>query len=63
MIRETIIFLIAIILAVGSVYLIVTMDSEKSSGRYINCGVSEISPDFSNEMKEACRKARSNSSN
>jgi hypothetical protein len=26
--------------------------------RVINCGVSEISPDFTTEMKEACRKAR-----
>jgi hypothetical protein len=26
--------------------------------KVINCGVSEISPDFTNEMREACRRAR-----
>lgn len=26
----------------------------------INCGISEISPDFTNEMREACRQARAN---
>lgn len=31
----------------------------KSNVRVIDCSVSEISPDFTTEMKEACRKARS----
>jgi hypothetical protein len=57
MMREVLIFLTAIILSMVSVYFIVTMDS--TAGKNINCGVSEISPDFTNEMKEACRKARS----
>lgn len=26
----------------------------------INCGISEISPDFTPEMREACRQARAN---
>jgi len=26
--------------------------------KVINCGISEISPDFTNEMKQACRQAR-----
>lgn len=26
--------------------------------RVINCGVAEISPDFTPEMREACRRAR-----
>ena len=26
----------------------------------INCSISEISPDFTNEMREACRQARAN---
>jgi capsular polysaccharide biosynthesis protein len=26
--------------------------------RVINCGVAEISPDFTTEMREACRRAR-----
>jgi hypothetical protein len=32
----------------------------KSEGVWINCGLSEISPDFTSEMREACRQARSN---
>ena len=31
----------------------------KSNIKVIDCGVSEISPDFTTEMREACRKARS----
>lgn len=31
----------------------------KPSGVWINCGLSEISPDFTNEMRAACRQARS----
>lgn len=26
--------------------------------RVINCGIAEISPDFTTEMREACRRAR-----
>ena len=29
----------------------------------INCDISEISPDFTNEMREACRQARANNFN
>lgn len=28
--------------------------------RVINCGISEISPDFTTEMREACRALRTN---
>ena len=31
---------------------------KKSDGVWINCGLSEISPDFTNEMREACRQLR-----
>jgi len=31
-----------------------------SKGIWINCGLSEISPDFTDKMREACRQARSN---
>ena len=31
---------------------------KKSDGIWINCGLSEISPDFTNEMREACRQLR-----
>jgi len=27
-------------------------------GKYINCGISEISPDFTNEMRQMCRQLR-----
>ena len=30
----------------------------KPEGIWINCGVSEISPDFTTEMREACRQLR-----
>jgi hypothetical protein len=28
------------------------------TNKVINCGVAEISPDFTTEMRQACRKAR-----
>jgi hypothetical protein len=31
---------------------------KKSDGVWINCSISEISPDFTTEMREACRQAR-----
>jgi len=31
---------------------------KKSNGVWINCELSEISPDFTNEMREACRQLR-----
>ena len=31
---------------------------KKSDGVWINCELSEISPDFTNEMREACRQLR-----
>lgn len=31
----------------------------RPAGVWINCGLSEISPDFTNEMRQACRQARS----
>lgn len=30
----------------------------QSKGTYINCGLSEISPDFTPEMKKLCRETR-----
>lgn len=43
-------------LAVG-IYFI--MSQPKHGVRVIDCSLVEISPDFTNEMREACRKARS----
>ena len=47
------------ILAVIAIFTIVHV-KEKSRGIWINCAVSEISPDFTPEMKELCRHHRSN---
>jgi hypothetical protein len=33
---------------------------DKRQGVWINCGLSEISPDFTPEMRQVCRQARSN---
>ena len=43
-------------LAVG-IYFI--MSQPKHGVRVIDCSIAEISPDFSTEMRDACRKARS----
>ena len=37
-------------------FLIVFVPQPK--GTYINCGLSEISPDFTPEMKKLCRETR-----
>jgi hypothetical protein len=39
--------------------LILFFAVDRPKGVWINCGLSEISPDFTNEMREACRQARS----
>ncbi len=43
-------------IAAGIVIAIATYPND---GRVIDCGIAEISPDYTNAMKEACRKARS----
>jgi hypothetical protein len=39
--------------------LILFFAVDQPKGVWINCGLSEISPDFTNEMRTACRQARS----
>jgi hypothetical protein len=34
------------------------LSTSKSEGVWIDCGISEISPDFTTEMREACRQLR-----
>jgi hypothetical protein len=51
--REFILVLLAV--AIGVVLAISSFPSDK---RMIDCSVAEISPDYTNEMKAACRKAR-----
>jgi hypothetical protein len=52
--KEVILMIVAI--AAGIVIAIATYPND---GRVIDCGIAEISPDYTNAMKEACRKARS----
>ena len=59
MIRDTLIMLAVIALAILMFVFIVWSNSLQSSERRIDCTWSEISPDFSTAMREACRKARS----
>ena len=56
--RETIkiaVVIIAVLVAIPILFLILP---KKSDGVWINCELSEISPDFTNEMREACRQLR-----
>jgi hypothetical protein len=38
--------------------VVIFLSMPKPEGIWINCGVSEISPDFTTEMREACRQLR-----
>lgn len=60
-IRYALLFVAVILLSVGMVALIVisTTVLPQPEVRRINCTWSEISPDFTPAMREACRKARS----
>ena len=49
-------FILVIVVVAISVFL--ALAYFPSDRRVIDCGIAEISPDYSNEMKEACRKAR-----
>jgi hypothetical protein len=55
--RDKLIIGVAVIAVMA---IAVIFDQIKSEGVWINCGLSEISPDFTSEMREACRQARSN---
>ena len=51
-------------IAVGAIVFLIVIPlmffilPKKSDGVWINCELSEISPDFTNEMREACRQLR-----
>lgn len=34
------------------------LQREHQRGIWVNCGLTEISPDYTNDMREACRQAR-----
>jgi hypothetical protein len=56
--RETIkISVVVIVFVIVAPLLFLTLP-KKSDGIWINCGLSEISPDFTTEMREACRQLR-----
>lgn len=47
--------LIGLAIAAGVVLALATYPD---NGKVIDCSIAEISPDYTNAMKEACRKAR-----
>jgi hypothetical protein len=56
--RETIkitVMIVAVLIVIPLMFLTLP---KKSDGVWINCEISEISPDFTNEMREACRQLR-----
>jgi hypothetical protein len=59
MIRTALMFLVVVALAVLMFVFIVWSGTMQPRERRIDCTWSEISPDFSPAMREACRKARS----
>ena len=59
LIKRTIIVTISIALYITVIFLVFPMIMPKKGDIIrIDCTWSEISPDYSNEMREACRKAR-----
>lgn len=54
-IREIIIVVVCLIICV---YALVFLRPQKGQVRVIDCTISEISPDFTIAMREACRQAR-----
>ncbi len=58
MMRDVLLLIAAILLAIGCFVLIVYNTANTPQVWRIDCTWSEISPDFSPAMREACRKAR-----
>ena len=56
--RETIKIAVGVVVFLIVVPLLFLTLPKKSDGVWINCELSEISPDFTNEMREACRQLR-----
>jgi hypothetical protein len=63
MIRDALLVLAAIVLAIMMFTFIVWSSTIQPQVRRIDCTWSEISPDFTPAMREACRKARNERSN
>jgi hypothetical protein len=58
--RETINIAVGVIVFLLVVPLLFLTLPKKPDGVWINCDISEISPDFTTEMREACRQHRAN---
>lgn len=58
-VREVLIILVCLVL--GYLLSRVILSHYPPKGKYINCSISEISPDFTPAMKEECRKLNANS--
>ncbi len=56
--RETVKITVGIIVFLIVIPIMFLTLPRKSSKVWINCELSEISPDFTNEMREACRQLR-----
>jgi hypothetical protein len=56
--RETIKIAVGIIVFLIVIPVMFLTLPKKSDGVWINCELSEISPDFTNEMRDACRQLR-----
>jgi len=58
--QRKIIDIIAVLLVIVSLPIVWLIAPRHKQGDVvvINCGISEISPDFTTEMREACRQAR-----
>lgn len=52
-IKEYVIIALAVVAGIYLAYATYPTDR-----RLIDCGIAEISPDYTTEMKDACRKAR-----
>lgn len=49
-------FILVALAIVAGVFLAIA--TYPDNGKVIDCGIAEISPDYTTAMKEACRKAR-----
>ena len=56
-------WVIYLVLVLGLLFLVIWSAKHQPKEKIINCSVSEISPDFTPAMRDACRKARVEGSN
>jgi hypothetical protein len=56
--KQTIEYVVIFVAFIISLFLVFNFMPKKGDVVVINCGISEISPDFTTEMREACRQAR-----